>query len=94
MKINRIPPNNVISQYIHVKENIPTQGKVSQATDKVELTKESKTFSAAFKEAKKAIETRTPIEQKRIEDVATLVRENNYNVKGEDVAAKILGLEK
>jgi anti-sigma28 factor (negative regulator of flagellin synthesis) len=93
MKINGIPPSNVINQYIHVRENLPTSNKVNQPADKVELTKESQTFSAALKEAKKAVETRTPAELKRIEDVSKLVREGNYNVSGEDVAAKILGLE-
>lgn len=93
MKINGIPPSNIINQYIHVRENLPASNKVNQPADKVELTKESQTFSAALKEAKKAIETRSPEELKRIEEVTTLVKENKYSVSGEDVAAKILGLE-
>ena len=94
MKINGIPPSNIINQYIHVGKNIPAPNAANQPSDKVELTKESQTFSAALKEARKAIETRTPEELKRVEEVKKLVSEGNYKVSGEDVAAKILGLEK
>lgn len=93
MKINRIPPSNVINKYIHSRENIQVDSKPAQATDKVELTKESKTFSAALKQAKESVATRTPQETKRIEEVTRQVRDGSYNVKGEDVAAKILGLD-
>ena len=63
MKINRIPPSNIINQYIHVRENLPASNKVNQPSDKVELTKESQTFSAALKEAKR------PLKQGRLQSL-------------------------
>ncbi len=93
MKINRIPPSKIINQYIHLRENMPTENKAEQSTDKVELTKDSKTFSAALKSAREAIRTRTPEELKKINEVAKMIQESEYSVSGEDVAAKMLDMD-
>lgn len=93
MKINRIPSSNVINQYIHLRENTPVNNKPSQSTDMVELTKDSKTFSAALKQAKASISVRTPKETEHINEVASQVKEGSYAVTGEEVAAKMLGID-
>jgi negative regulator of flagellin synthesis FlgM len=93
MKINRVPSSKIISQYIHVKGNATTQSSSAQKSDKVELTDKSQTFSAALKEAKKAFGTRSTEELNRIQEVKQQVSDGTYNVSGEDVAAKMLGLD-
>lgn len=67
--------------------NIKAKG---QPADKVELTRESKTFSTAFKQAKKSLNTRTPAELKRIQEVKRQIQENSYNIRGYEIAKKIL----
>lgn len=90
MRINSIPPKELYNKYIHVHEkSTPDQAK--QATDKAELTSEAKTFSAALKEANKAMDVRTPEELARINQVADQVNNNTYFVSGKQVAEKILG---
>ncbi|MDD5018152.1 MAG: flagellar biosynthesis anti-sigma factor FlgM [Eubacteriales bacterium] len=89
MKINSIPPKELISQYIHVREKTVLESQ-EPATDKAELTSEAKTFSAALKAAKEAME-RTPEELEHISKVANQVENNAYSVSGEEVAKKILG---
>ena len=90
MRIDSIPPKELISQYIHVRERAPVDTPVASA-DKAELTSEAKTFSAALKAARDAIESRTPEEQKHIDEVAKAIADGTYSVSGEKVAQKILG---
>jgi anti-sigma28 factor (negative regulator of flagellin synthesis) len=90
MRINSIPPKELYYQLVHVREK-PTQVQPYQTTDKVELTSEAKTFSTAFKAAKEAMETRSPAETNRIEQVKQQVQNNTYSVSGYNVASKILG---
>lgn len=90
MRIDSIPPQELISQYIHKRGKVSTESPVSSA-DHAELTSEAKTFSAALKAAKEAIETRSPEEQKRIDEVAKQIAEGTYSVPGKSVAEKILG---
>ena len=52
----------------------------ASSVDKVELTGEAKTFSTALKAAKDAIETRTPEEQRRVEEVAKKIADGTYSV--------------
>lgn len=90
MRINSIPPKELLSQYIHVREVAAVESPVS-STDQAELTSEAKTFSAALKAAREAIETRTPEEQSRIEEVAKKIADGAYSVPGDTVAQKIFG---
>ncbi|MCK5129296.1 MAG: flagellar biosynthesis anti-sigma factor FlgM [Clostridiales bacterium] len=91
MKINRIPSSKLINQYIHVREKTQEALKKDQGSDKVELTKDSKTFSAALSKVKKSMTTRAPSEMKRIDEVSKMVKNDTYSVKGEDVANILLG---
>ncbi len=90
MRIDSIPPKELLNQYIHVRERAPMDEPV-YSTDKAELTSEAKTFSAALKAAKDAIEVRSPEEQKHIDEVAQQIARGTYSVPGEKVAEKILG---
>jgi anti-sigma28 factor (negative regulator of flagellin synthesis) len=91
MKINKVSSSKIINQYIHVREQMPSVKTKSQKADKVELTRESKTFSTAFKEAKKSLATRTPEEMKRIQDIKKRIENNSYDIRGYEIAKKILG---
>ncbi len=90
MRIDSIPPKELLNRYIHVREKIASEPPVS-STDAAELTTEAKTFSAALKAAREATETRTPEELSRIEEIAKKVADGTYSVPGEKVAAKIFG---
>ncbi len=90
MRIDSIPPKELLTQYVHVREKVSVEYPVS-STDKAELTTDSKIFSVALKAAREAVETRTPEEQRRIDDVAKQISEGTYSVPGDKVARKILG---
>ncbi len=88
MRINSIPPKELLNRYIHVRGNT-TADAPATPTDQTELTSEAKTFSAALKAAKEAIETRTPEQLKHIEEVKQQVADGTYSVPGNKVAEKI-----
>ena len=90
MRIDSIPPKELLSRYIHVRERAVAESPVS-GIDEAQLTSEAKTFSAALKAAKEAIETRSPEEIRHIQEVGRQISEGTYSVPGKDVAAKILG---
>jgi len=90
MRIDSISPKDLLSQYGRIRGKAEVEGPAS-SMDKVELTGEAKTFSAALKAAKDAIETRTPEEQRHVEEVKKKIAEGTYSVSGEDVAQKIFG---
>ena len=90
MRIDSIPPKELLNQYIHIRGSATVENPVS-STDQAELTTEAKTFSAALKAAKEAIGKRTPEEQSRIDEVAKQIADGTYSVPGDEVAQKILG---
>jgi anti-sigma28 factor (negative regulator of flagellin synthesis) len=90
MRINSIPPKELLNRYIHVREKIVAEPAISSA-DEANLTSEALTFSAALKAAKEAIENRTPEEVSRFQEVERQIAEGTYSVPGVDVAKKILG---
>lgn len=90
MRIDSIPPKDLLNRYIHVREKVASQPPVS-STDAAELTTEAKTFSAALKAAREAMETRTPEEISRIAEVAKQVADGTYSVSGDKIAQKIFG---
>lgn len=90
MKINKVSSSNLINQYIHVRDKMPNVKVKKQQTDKVELTRESKTFSTAFNKAKKSLATRTPDELKRIQDIKKRIADNSYDIRGYEIAKKML----
>ena len=90
MRIDSIPPKELLNRYVHVRERVVAETPVS-GTDEAQLTSEAKTFSAALKAAKEAVETRSPEEMRHIQEVGRQINEGTYFVPGRDVAAKILG---
>ncbi len=89
MKINSIPPKELLNKYIHVREK-ETEANQCSGTDKAEFTSEAKTFSMAFKAAKEAMEITTPQQIQHINQVKQQVDNNTYSVSGKQVAEKIL----
>jgi len=90
MRIDSISPKELLSQYSRVRERIEMETSASSA-DKAELTSEAKTFSAAFKAAREALEIQTPERQHHVEEVTQKIADGSYFVSGEDVARKIFG---
>jgi len=90
MRINSIPPKELLNQYTKVREKAAVESP-EPAVDKAELTGDARTFSAALKAAREAVETRTPEELNRVAEVTKKIAEGTYSVSGEDVARKILG---
>lgn len=90
MRINSISPKELLNQYNRVRGKVVADPPAS-STDQAELTTEAKTFSAALKAAREAIETRTPEELSRIDEVAKQIADGTYSVPGDKVAQKIFG---
>ncbi len=90
MRINSIPPKELLTQYVHVREKMAVD-KPASGMDKTELTDGAKTFSTALKMVQESLATRTPEETARINQIAAQVRNNTYSVPGYKVAEKILG---
>lgn len=91
MRIDSIPPSEMLSRYSRIKGKASTDDNVSM-TDEAELTSEAKTFSTALKAAKTSMETRTPEQQAHIDEVAQQVKDGTYSVSSRKVAEKILGI--
>ncbi len=90
VRINPIPPKELLTQYLHVREKMAVDRPAS-GVDKTELTDGAKTFSTALKIVKESLGARTPEETAHINQVAAQVRNNTYTVPGFKVAEKILG---
>jgi hypothetical protein len=90
VRINSIPPKELLTQYVHVREKLAVE-KPASAIDRTELTDDAKSFSAALNAAKDTLGVRTPEEIAHINEVAAQVRNNTYFVPGVKVAEKILG---
>ena len=91
MRINSIPPKELLTQYVHVREKLAVD-KPASGVDKTELTDDAKTFSTALKTVKESLSVRTPEETAHINQVAAQIRNNTYTVPGFKVAEKILGV--
>lgn len=90
MRINSIPPKELLTQYMHVREKMAVD-KPASGVDKTELTSDAKTFSTALKMVKESLSARTAEETARINQVAAQIRNNTYSVPGYKVAERILG---
>lgn len=90
MRINSIPPKELLTQYVHVREKLTADKPVS-GMDKTELTDGAKMFSTALKSVTESLGVRTPEELAHINEVATQIQNNTYSVPGVKVAEKILG---
>ena len=91
MRIDSIPPKDLLNKYVNIRDRMETPVDKPVSTDKVVLTSAAKTFSASLKAAKEAMASRTPEEQKHIDEVTEQVRQGTYSVSGYKVAEKILG---
>jgi anti-sigma28 factor (negative regulator of flagellin synthesis) len=89
MRIESIPPNELLNRYSKIRGKVPDEVTI---TDEAQFTSEAKTFSTALKAAKTSLETRTPEQQARIDQVAQQVKDGTYSVPARKVAEKILGL--
>lgn len=90
MRINSIPPKELLNSYARVREKVDVE-KPAPFAEKAELTSEAKTFTAALKAAKEAVETEPANNQRRIEELSQKIADGTYCVSGEDVARKMLG---
>lgn len=90
MRINSIPPKELYYQYVHVKEKAAPVASQNLTSDKVELTSNAKTFSAALKAAKDSMDVRTPSETNRIEEIRQQIKSGTYSVPGYKIAEKML----
>jgi|LSQX01.3.fsa_nt_gb flagellar biosynthesis anti-sigma factor FlgM len=89
MRINSIPPTELYTRYIYVKDKADAK-KVEQGTDSVVLTDKARVFSAALKEAKQALNTPNT---EKVERIKRQLQSGTYDVPGEKVAEKLLGRE-
>ena len=92
MRINSIPPKELMTQYVHVRERFAVQDS-SSGIDKTELTDGAKTFSTALKTVRESLESRTPEETAHLNQVAAQVKNGTYTVPGFKVAEKIMGIQ-
>lgn len=89
MRINSIPPAELYTRYIYVKDKAAAK-KADQGADSVVLTDKAKIFSAALKEAKQALNTP---DTEKVERIKRQIQSGTYSVPGEKVAEKLLGKE-
>ena len=89
MKINPIVNPNILQSYA-VSKPAPAKQKPGSALDQVTFSDEALSFSKALEEARGAIETRTPEEQKHIEEVKGAISQGTYRIESEKIADKIL----
>ena len=89
MKINPITNPNILRSYQAAK---PAQerSKVPSGRDEVTFSAEALSFSKALAEARESIEIRPADERARIADITNAVRQGDYKIDSDKVAAKIL----
>ncbi|MFA5675335.1 MAG: flagellar biosynthesis anti-sigma factor FlgM [Christensenellales bacterium] len=90
MRIDSIPPKDLLRQYTHIRETKPAPA-AAPGADRAELTEGAKMFSNALKEAMDMMDVRSPEELAHINQVAGQIRNDTYSVPGVKVARKILG---
>lgn len=90
MKINGIPPTDLLYQYVHVKEKQAPVYQANQMVDQVEITGDAKIFSQALAAARGQMEA-SNVNMNRIEEIKAQIANNTYFVPGVKVAEKMLG---
>lgn len=93
MRINSIPSKDLYLQYVSNTRDMysAVAARPSMGTDKVELTDGAKSFSAALRAAK-GVAVSEPASQAKVEGIMKRIQNNDYNIPGEAVAEKMLGL--
>ena len=89
MKINPITNPNVLRSYQATKSSSDKMNAASRR-DELTLSEEALSFAKAMSEAKDAIEFRSAEERARISEVANAVRQGQYRVDSDLIAARIL----
>lgn len=90
MKINGVPPSDMLYQYTKVRDKQSSSFQSQIAADKVEITGDAKTFSAAMKMAREQMDA-SSVNQARIETLKGQIESGTYYIPGFKVAGKILG---
>ena len=89
MKINPITNPNILQSYAATKP-APSKSKPGSTCDTVTFSEEALSFSKALEEARGAIESRTPVEQKHIADIKSAISQGTYRIDSSLIADKIL----
>lgn len=90
MKINGIPPSDMLYQYTKVRDKQSASFQSQIGADKVEITGDAKTFSAAMKKAREQMDA-SDVNQARVDTIKVQIENGTYYVPGFKVAGKILG---
>ncbi len=88
MKINSIWPGSVIDAYKSQKTTKTGQFPIA-TQDSVSFSEEALSFSAILAKAKENIETRSPAEQERIDQLSRDIKAGIYRVDAQAIATKI-----
>ncbi len=89
MRVNSIPPKEIYSQYLCVRDIQPVTTNRVMLADHVELSSTAKSFSATLKAAREALNVQDPARAARISAIKQKVDNNTYFVPAEKVAEKI-----
>ncbi len=92
MRVNSIPPKEIYSQYLCVKDFQPVSTSRVMVADQVELSSTAKSFSATLKAAREALNVQDPTRAAKISSIKQKVENNTYFIPAEKVAEKIFEL--
>ncbi len=89
MRVNSIPPKEIYSQYLCVRDIQPVVTTRTMMSDQVELSATAKSFSAALKSARETLQAQDPARLARINAIKQKIDNNTYYVPADKVAEKI-----
>lgn len=89
MKINPVFNPNILKNYQAVNR-ITAKPETPVNRDAVTVSDEALSFSRILAEAKDAIETRTPEEKARIDEIKLAVLQGTYRIDSDKIAEKII----
>ncbi len=89
MRVNSIPPKEIYSQYLCVKDIQPAATSRVMMADHVELSSTAKSFSVTLKAAREALNAQDPARAAKISAIQHKIDNNTYFVPAEKVAEKI-----
>jgi|GEM_PF-1144355 len=91
MRINSIPPKEIYSQYMLVRDIQPLAASQTMVADKVEISDTAKSFSATLRAAKEAFGVQDASRSEHINLIKQQIENKTYSVSADQVADKILG---
>ena len=92
MRVNSIPPKEIYSQYLCVRDVQPVTKNRVMLADHVELSSTAKSFSATLKAAREVLNVQDPARTARISTIKQKIDNNTYYVPAEKVAEKIFDI--